>query len=369
MKRLITIALIFFGSLSFACMTGGGKPMTKKQSKNFFSQKRNPSNEVSKFAEKSNTPQLEANLGNLLLEFKSKNVVLSLPAKILKSTYSPFPDKQTNAKMTFGDDWKEAGFPVVGIQETTSGEVTRRYVFHKSLNVQDFNETKLSDGWFKVQPKGWVDSFYFNFESAIFSTDEFLKSIPEKHRTFSGGRLAPNVAKISKSPGLTAFKNLGEGFNIDAWDSENVHGRFPNSDGIRTAIGGVKTWGIVENKFGPFKYLYTCFEARNKTLENEIGAPSGAGWHFIGDPAESLLNTLENQPLPVATGRSHTNSNAAYGLSESITATWLESDHVFVSLQDTFHWYLNPYESAICTELWVHNCVPNQTNSQGFNCQ
>lgn len=163
-------------------------------------------------------------------------------------------------------------------------------------------------------------------------------------------------------------KDLGAGYNKDPWPAANVHGLFPNANGSKTAIGGVLTWGIVNNSQGPFKHLYTCFEGRNLSEESKTGVPSGAGWHHIGDAGETLLNTLETAEIPVAVGRSHNNNDSAYKLTETVTATWLKPEEALVSLQGTFHWYLNPSEAAVCTEIWVHNCVSDLTNNWGFNC-
>ncbi len=217
--------------------------------------------------------------------------------------------------------------------------------------------------------QGSAHSFYFSFETLTLGLSEFLKGIPEKYRTFSKNRIAPNIGKIAKGSGADKFKNLGEGYNSDPWYADSVHGLFPDASGVKTALGGMLTWGIVDKQYGPFKNLYTCFEARNIAQEKVLGVPSGAGWHLIGDAAETVLNNLENLPLPVATGRTHSFSHAAYGLSESVTAVWLQMDEVLVSENGNFHWYLNPYETTVCSEIWVHNCIPNISNNWGFNCQ
>lgn len=351
-------------------MTNSGGLSSKEQIKKFLSnEKRKPASSIQKFADASPSQSLESRLGNWLLEMESNSLVISIPAVIQKSSYHPFGDGQSNAKLSLGSSWTQNEFPVVGAQKTESGKTTRKYIFHPSLNVTDYQETSAGNGWYKVQPKGWTDSFYFNFETSTLSVGEFLKGIPEKYRTFSKNRIAPNIAKIAKGAGANGFKNLGEGYNAEPWFSDNVHGRFPEANGDKTALGGVLTWGIVDKQFGPFKNLYTCFEARNIAQEKQTGIPSGAGWHLIGDAAETLLNNLETSRIPVAVGRTHSFNGAAYGLTESITAKWLQSDEVLVSEKGTFHWYLNPYESSVCTEIWVHNCVPNLSNNWGFNCQ
>ncbi len=372
MTLLRMTPLFFFvaGSISFACMTDSTKLSTKHQIKKFLSHnKRKPANAIPKFAESATLLSLESKLGNLLLANNAKFVVLSIPTVIQKSSYHPFGDGQSNAKLNLGLLWKEKDFPVVGVQETVSGKSVRKYIFHPSLNIKEYQEIQVKDGWYKVQPKGWKDYFYFSFETSTLSLNEFIKAIPETYRTFSKNRIAPNIAKIAKATGAEGFKNLGEGYNSTSWYADSVHGVFPDANGAKTALGGVLTWGIVDKNFGPFKNLYTCFEARNIALENSTGVPSGAGWHLIGDAAETVLNNLENLALPVATGRTHSFSESAFGFTESITATWLQTDEVLISQNGNFHWYLNPYESTVCTEIWVHNCIPNTSNNWGFNCQ
>ena len=98
-------------------MSTGSKTVTKTQSKKFFAAKnRKPAGELSKFAEGSSNPSWEAKLGNLLLDHEIDSVVLSIPATIQTSSYHPFGDGQSNAKLGFGSDWKNSEFPVVGVQ-------------------------------------------------------------------------------------------------------------------------------------------------------------------------------------------------------------------------------------------------------------
>lgn len=208
---------------------------------------------------------------------------------------------------------------------------------------------------------------------------EFIKGIPAEYRTFPPGRQAPNVAQISKTNAYAQLfeSDLGPGFNSKKeWRSDNVHGIFPGPEGAVTAIGGVTTWGVATEKhqipaLGPFKYLYTCFDPRNPIQESKLGVPSGAGWHYVGDAAESVLNSLGQNSLPFAIARTHGKSNSLMGLTETITAMWVASEEVQVTQQGEFHWYLNPYEQPVCTEIWVHNCVPNLSNNWGLKpgCQ
>ncbi|MEK6578778.1 MAG: hypothetical protein AABZ55_06090, partial [Bdellovibrionota bacterium] len=182
---------------------------------------------------------------------------------------------------------------------------------------------------------------------------------------------APDPEKIGNTNAFSILqqKQKGEGYENKPWHNDNVHSHFPDENGVMTAVGGVLTWGIVDKKFGPFKQLYTCFEGRNLQKEKQLNVPSGAGWHLIGDQGESILNTLERSPIPVAIARTHGGTKAAYGMTESVTAFWLAPNQVFVAPQNHFHWYVNPYPKEICTEIWVHNCVPSRANNWGFNCR
>jgi hypothetical protein len=317
-------------------------------------------------------PILETVLRDLLLENTKNGAVLSIPAHIAKSSYHPFNDGQSNAKMTLGD-WPFKGLPVIGFQtQTSDGKISRNYLFHPSLKVTKFEEINLGSNWYEVRPDGWNDSFYFSYETGILPIKQFLEGIPESLRTFSENRTAPNPAKIEKSANSLekiGKSKLGPGYNPQPWYVDNVHGFFPNEQGAATAVGSVFTWGITDKTYGPFKHLYTCFEARDMTRETGTGAPTGAGWHQIGDPAESILNSIESIPLPVAVARTHGKNRAAFGLTESITATWLPADSVFVTRKDEFHWYANSYRAPVCTEIWVHNCKPDLNNNWGFNCK
>jgi len=323
----------------------------------------------------------ETKLANLILEETTnaksdsnlKSIILSVPAKILKSNYNPFGDGQTNAKLSFAN-WNELSIPVIGIKKSYhDGHIEVTYRFHPKLSILHFSTLQLDNGFIKITPEGWNDSFYFNFDLAVLPINEFLKGIPENLRRFSNNRLAPNPAQINSNNALTSLrdsKNLGEGYNSTPWYSNSVHGRYPSENGAFTAIGGVITRGITDKNFGPFKQLYTCFESRNINEENSKGVPSGAGWHFIGDPAETILNTIDDTEIPVAIARSVTFNATAYSLNDIITAGWLKKDEAFVTKRNEFHWYVNPLQREVCTEIWVHPCEPNLNNNWGFslNC-
>lgn len=238
MRKFIFIFLTTMGSIVLACMTGGHKIKNGDVKKFQTKSPRKPANLSVKFGDFA-LQTLEAKLGNLLLANNAKALVVSVPAVMQKSSYHPFGDGQSNARLGLGSSWKAGEFPVVGIQEIVDGKPVRKYSFHTSLNVTQFEEVSLNGNWYKVTPKVWDDSFYFNFETSTLSLNNFLNGIPEQYRTFSQGRVAPNLSKIAKTPGIEGFKNLGEGYNLEAWYAGNVHGLFPDVNGTKTVLGGV----------------------------------------------------------------------------------------------------------------------------------
>ena len=169
----------------------------------------------------------------------------------------------------------------------------------------------------------------------------------------------------------------------------NIHGDFPTS-GIHITTGVGMGWTWVADNDSPFKIMYTCFERRQPTAEGAVnlGLPaderqkfgrtvaSGGGWHRIGDNQETIINSLEEGPLVVASGFSTPTeriglspppgSNYAYGLSDVAVVRWLEPNEAFVTVRygdkgdwpegrkSNYHWYFFGQETEVCTEEWVH---------------
>lgn len=370
-SQILAASVLFFQPGANACATKG-KTNGAGPAAPFNSLKRNPSaNGIPRFAAGNSGRAAEARLANLLLTYPAESrTILSIPVKMKMSSFNPFGDGQTNAKMEYLPDWTELDFPAVGIQTIEKGRAKRVYQFHPKLNAVNFSEKAIEVGWYEVRPQGRKEIFYFYFDPSTLAVNKFLEGIPAGLRTFAGGRPAPNPAKITAGKAYEELqqKDLGPGYNKKAWPDTSVHGRFPTKEGEYTAVGGVQTWGIVEKEFGPFKHLYTCFEDRKLNSENEKGVPSGAGWHHIGDAAETILNTLESLPVPIAIAREHKFPNAAFGMTHTISATWLSANEAAVTKQGEFHWYVIPYEQPVCAEVWVHNCVLGPVNNWGFKC-
>jgi hypothetical protein len=122
----------------------------------------------------------------------------------------------------------------------------------------------------------------------------------------------------------------------------------------------------------PFKTMYTAFDKRRPDLEASApdgGVPSGGGWHQIGDNAETILNSLE--PDPIVTGYTQGNplpggppSGAfSYGLDDVATIRWLQPGEALVvprgpSSQPNYHWYFMNADHPVTTEEWVHPWAP-----------
>ena len=150
----------------------------------------------------------------------------------------------------------------------------------------------------------------------------------------------------------------------------------------------------------PFKILYTCFEERrlhrptgndpdcsglSRNSEEDTGVPSGGGWHKIGDPAETLFNSLERTPILVSAGFERPSERLgvippsgtyAFGLSDVAVARWLWPGEAFLtanSAKDSigheaknFHWFLFHADREVCTVEWVHPKRPDDSHSAKF---
>lgn len=157
--------------------------------------------------------------------------------------------------------------------------------------------------------------------------------------------------------------NINQG--AKPYRSEEVHSWFPQPGAQRTAVGGVWTW--ITESYSPFKTGYLCFDARAPLqIEQQFAVPSGAGWHRVGDPAETIINTLEGMPLLMAQGVSNRPGmlqppfgGFAWGLADSASVRWLRPDEAFITPQGDYHWYPIQFDREVCIELWIHPCVPS----------
>jgi hypothetical protein len=130
---------------------------------------------------------------------------------------------------------------------------------------------------------------------------------------------------------------------------------------------------VADQPSAPFKILYTAFERRHPEREAAApdgGVPSGGGWHLIGDPAETILNSVESAPIVVGSANNDTSGKAlpsgtyAYGLSDVATVRWLRPGEAFSTKRGTaghanYHWFIFQQDREVVTEEWVHPHVPN----------
>jgi len=178
---------------------------------------------------------------------------------------------------------------------------------------------------------------------------------------------------------FSSSPNIWLHFEVDP-----VHGTFGNPaypNTPRTAVGKGWTWvanNVANGGNAPFKILYTCFQRRQPAQEALYGVPSGGGWHRIGDNAETIFNSLESVPIIVGfasqgpaaqVGLSPPSGNFAYGLSDIAVIRWLSPGEAMVTPKSYFHWFMFQQGSEVCTEEWVHPCVPADSNgSPTFAC-
>ena len=278
-----------------------------------------------------------------------------------------------------------------------------------------------------VRPVGQFNDWLpITFRHPVSSIERLKKTVDAKARTFPVGAnvpfpesledplgLKPNSeqeSSFSKALNLEIQKKWPKSFNNAHYTSCNVHGDFARSwedanarKGYPTAVGRNWTWLTnPENKLnqqeqGPFKILYTCFEPRRIAAqqqtdsacvgqptggnEEQHGAPSGSGWHLIGDPAETLFNSVERGPLMMGAGFAAPHERIslfppsyeiAYGLKDVAVARWLNPGEAFLTARSqdpsrpNFHWFLFHSEEHVCTLEWVHPCVPDDLREPSF---
>jgi hypothetical protein len=228
----------------------------------------------------------------------------------------------------------------------------------------------LSNQGLLVHPVGWGDWFPIWFQLPVRPINELFDTVPSSQRHFviDGKPLLDREGIASPSAGSTAYDRLiahsfpgVSGYNPTPHPINDVHGVFPgDGQSVVTGVGRGWSW-VSEPPKAPFKTLYACFDHRLPDAEAAAGVPSGAGWHHIGDPAETILNDLEATPLLVATAARAPVSGAswAYGLSDVAVARWLNPGEAFTTRRGNYHSFFFTGPREVCAELWVHPTVPN----------
>ncbi len=319
------------------------------------------------------------------------DVVVAVPVKMQPSEHYPFGDGQSNATLTF-PYWGESAPPVVATL-IRGVEVEAFIRFHEVVSAHmggDFELFVWSGKWSAprsasavredgrwhlalrphlgeheldaplfVRPVGWYDGFPIDFTHPERDIDDLVAAMPAAHRELSPG--VPIIDPAGIAPAGSAFDalmaaTLPPGFNDDPYVSGDVHGAFPLfGQFVPTATGSAWSWLTTE----PIKDIYICFEGRDPSQEAELGVPSGAGFHRIGDPAETLVNSLEDVAIPVAfVDGGQTPPPAAgghaYQLAEVATYRLLQPGQAFTVNAPDYHGYLIPHPQPVCTQILVH---------------
>jgi hypothetical protein len=356
-----------------------------------------------------------------------RDVVVAVPVKMFASQFSEFGDGQLNAVPAFGS-WNAPRPQVVAtmidftnaprkvqlrfdrtLALTASSFVVAYYVGGTRKTVElpitrgpegDFEAEWLvpSEVGFDllgnaagvVHPKDWNDWFPLWFRMPV----RPIAQLNARNVSFADGRNIfdrEGVSVQSQTSSMqtpfellaahsfaATYNNGQSGRNVVAYNPGDIHARFPVDGGmVTTGVGQGFTWVADERPAG-FKVMYTCFEGRRPDLEASApqgGVASGGGWHFIGDPAETILNDLEAAPLVV--GAAMTNpfgptglpsGGFSFGESDVVTVRWLHPGEAFVTprgatvddghggrlVQDNLHWYFFSGKKNVCTEELVN---------------
>lgn len=152
--------------------------------------------------------------------------------------------------------------------------------------------------------------FTIDLNMPVTDHTSFMGSVPQQQRTFTNGQslydpenldttcgtLSPFDCLMKRSPlNSQAWQNLGRPYFAD-----NLHGRFPTPSGqyVTVSVANLSTWVAVPPQ-SPLKTVYSCWSPRNLQQEKQYGVPSGAGWHLIGDPAETIFNNVRSGEMLV----------------------------------------------------------------------
>ncbi len=357
------------------------------------------------------------------------DVTVAVPVRMVRSDFSPYGDGQTNATVDF-PWWGQKRPPLVATRlKFGNGSFRIRLEFDRTLPLgagvsvrgtydglwvpadtfNTFPLTREADGDYVaefdppmtvgwdgsgasvgfVQPTGWPDGFPVAFEHPRRTVDEFVQTVPEPMRRYSDGRdlidpLGVSIASTGQAPFDTLSSTTFPGnYNQTPYTPDDIHGEFPEGGHHDvTAVGQGWTW-VAGLPYAPMKTMYTCFERRRPELEATApdgGTVSGSGWHRIGDPAETIVHSLEDEPIVVAYAKANAlpgvllpaGSKWAYGLTDVATFGFLRPGETFavrrgesrrdgwgnVYDQSNYHWYFLHHGREICTEELIHPYRP-----------
>lgn len=169
----------------------------------------------------------------------------------------------------------------------------------------------------------------------------------------------------------------GPGYNSSPYLSQTVHS---SAYGRATSTSSAWSW-VIGAPHSTNKHVYLCMSARDEAQEAALGVPSGAGWHKIGDPAETLLHTQEDEPILAAWAikAPAAPSGSPWGLEDVATFRLLQPLEAFTTARGAsdsqqpsvahaqYHWYSVHHTKPICVEILVLACEPNQ--DAGYRCE
>ena len=256
-----------------------------------------------------------------------------------------------------------------------------------------------------VQVEGFKDWFPVDFRDVVRDANEMLSQIlPEAQNLARGNLLDPeNVSARDRNADYFPFlgmadPNFGQDIHGDRYfpvPGSGIHNEFPNGNGENriTAVGHGNTLVMIKAP-APFKLAYICFDRRNQAEEAKFGVPSGGGWHEIGDPAETVFNSLENEAALFGYANSRPASappsnGFAYGLTDIAVFRMLKPGTALVTASGpttasedasgwqnrgqqsspggrNFHWFAFHQPHEICALEWVHPHIPSRTNHLGL---
>ncbi|MBH24548.1 MAG: hypothetical protein CMH57_08870 [Myxococcales bacterium] len=352
-----------------------------------------------------------------------RDVVVAIPAVLEGSGIHPYGDGQSNAAASLGS-WGAPRPPVVAtLSLLEGGAAALEVTLDRELPVASEEVSlELADGvtltavgarspegdlrvawevstrWpsiheglvARVRPQGWGDGFPLHLFHPAQEVDDLLEEMTPAQRQWSGGRTLPDPEDVSSQTrppeGTSVVERLmshsfGPGYNSAPFTTPHVHAEHP-SRAQDTAVGGSLVW-VSEKPASPFKQVYICFEGRQLQKEAALGVPTGSGWHQIGDPAESLVHSLERGPMLTGwavvdplQGAALPPSGHAYGLRDVATFRVMWPGEALVTSagpqavggsRATFHWYAFPTLETTCGEIWIHDCAPH--DGLGFSCE
>lgn len=384
-----------------------------------------------------------------------QEVLVSVPAKMVPTPERPYGDGQTNATLNFGEidgaqakekiKWSAREPQLVAtLLKFKDGRRVVEFRFSEALGIKELKGTVTSfadkrrdeplslkkegkgyrgvwnvpkpvsfggiEGprvaWvqIKMQTKSSPESVVFpiDFRIPILKDTELAKAagnakttglppldpIKAKTKAQGSGKVVQDFLKSTHFGPEWIRNNQGGDYFV----VENIHAEVLG--GIKTAVGGGLTWVINRGPHSTFKNLYTCFDSRNLQQETAEGVPSGSGWHEIGDAAETIFNSLEDNAILVGHATGHPapgtpdNLKYAWDLKDIMTfrllmpgeammtgageVTWKEDEAArptgdwtkATRTQDksgrgrNYHWFIFHSGQPVCTQEWVHICRP-----------